>query len=94
MSIPLLARRHSRSSSANIPKIPTGGWFPLLVGFVLRRPDDHVASRPPTRRRTASAVAERPIEAVVDEAIAERRRPRRRARAVYMFKDAGWRRRR
>ena len=32
--------------AANIPKIPHGGWFPLLVALVLVDPDDDVAPRP------------------------------------------------
>jgi KUP system potassium uptake protein len=72
---------------ANIPKIPTGGWFPLVVGFVLviqmttwRRGRQLVAAR--IRR------GERPIREVVEEAVASgyRRVP---GTAVYLFKDAG-----
>ncbi len=36
--------------AANVPKIPHGGWFPLVVGFAPRDPDDDVAQGSPTRR--------------------------------------------
>jgi KUP system potassium uptake protein len=73
--------------AANIPKIPTGGWFPLVVGFGLviqmttwRKGRQLVAAR--IRR------GERPMREVVDEAIAANvaRVP---GTAVYMFKDEG-----
>ena len=73
--------------AANIPKIPTGGWFPLLVGFGLviqmttwRKGRQLVAAR--IRR------GERPMRDVVDEALAGHvaRVP---GLAVYMFKDEG-----
>jgi len=73
--------------SANIPKIPHGGWFPLLVGFGLviqmttwRKGRQLVAAR--IRR------GERPMREVVEEAIA-RRVVRVEGVAVYMFKDEG-----
>ncbi len=73
--------------SANIPKIVTGGWFPLVVGLLL-------VTLMTTWRRGRQLVAERihrgerPIEAVVHEAEAVdvERVP---GIAVYMFKDAG-----
>ncbi len=73
--------------SANIPKIVTGGWFPLIVGLVL-------VTLMTTWRRGRQLVAERihrgerPIEAVVHEAQADdvERVP---GTAVYMFKDVG-----
>jgi KUP system potassium uptake protein len=73
--------------AANVPKIPTGGWFPLLVGFGLviqmttwRRGRELVAAR--LRR------GERPMREVADEALAAHvaRVP---GTAVYLFKDAG-----
>jgi KUP system potassium uptake protein len=73
--------------SANIPKIVTGGWFPLAVGLVL-------VTLMTTWRQGRQLVAarihrgERPIEAVVHEAQADdvERVP---GTAVYMFKDVG-----
>ncbi len=73
--------------SANVPKIVTGGWFPLVVGLVL-------VTLMTTWRQGRQLVAdrihrgERPIEAVVHEAEAVdvERVP---GIAVYMFKDAG-----
>lgn len=73
--------------AANVPKIPTGGWFPLLVGLLLvvqmttwRRGRQLVAAR--IRR------AERPMREVADEALGSHvaRVP---GTAVYLFKDAG-----
>jgi KUP system potassium uptake protein len=68
--------------AANVPKIPTGGWFPLAVGFGLviqmttwRRGRELVAAR--IRR------GERPMKAL-DAHVA--RVP---GTAVYLFKDAG-----
>ena len=70
-----------------MPKIPHGGWFPLLVGFGLviqmttwRKGRQLVAAR--IRR------GERPMREVVDEAIAGdvARVP---GVAVYLFKDEG-----
>ena len=73
--------------SANVLKIPHGGWFPLLVGFGLviqmttwRKGRQLVAAR--IRR------GERPMREVVDEAIA-RGVARVPGVAVYMFKDEG-----
>ncbi len=73
--------------SANVPKIPTGGWFPLVVGLVLvlqmttwRKGRQLVAAR--IRR------GERPMSDVADEAIAARA-VRVEGVAVYMFKDEG-----
>ncbi len=73
--------------SANVPKIATGGWFPLVVGLLL-------VILMTTWRRGRQLVSERihrgerPIEVVVHEAAAEdvARVP---GIAVYMFKDAG-----
>ncbi len=73
--------------SANVPKIVTGGWFPLVVGLVL-------VTLMTTWRQGRQLVAERihrgerPIEAVVHEAQADdvERVP---GTAVYMFKDVG-----
>ncbi len=73
--------------SANLPKIVTGGWFPLVVGVIL-------VTLMTTWRRGRELVAdrihrgERPIEAVVHEAQAAdvERVP---GIAVYMFKDVG-----
>jgi KUP system potassium uptake protein len=72
---------------ANIPKIPAGGWFPLLVGVVLvvqmttwRKGRELVARR--IRR------AKQPMVEVADEAIAVgvHRSP---GIAVYLFKEPG-----
>jgi len=73
--------------SANLPKVVSGGWFPLVVGLLL-------VALMTTWRRGRQLVAarihrgERPIEAVVHEASADdvERVP---GVAVYMFKDAG-----
>jgi KUP system potassium uptake protein len=72
---------------ANIPKIPSGGWFPLLVGFGLviqmttwRKGRQLVAAR--IRR------GERPMRDVVTEAI-DAHVARVPGVAVYMFKDEG-----
>ena len=73
--------------AANIPKIPHGGWLPLLVGLVLviqmttwRRGRAIVAQHPPTRPGRT--------EQVVEEAVAEgaARVP---GTAIFMFKDPG-----
>ncbi len=73
--------------AANVPKIPHGGWFPLLVGLGLviqmttwRKGRQLVAAR--IRR------GERPMREVVDEALAGRT-VRVDGVAVYMFKDEG-----
>lgn len=73
--------------SANIVKVASGGWFPLLIGLIL-------VTLMTTWRRGRQLVAdrihrgERPIEAVIHEAVADdaARVP---GIAVYMFKDAG-----
>ena len=73
--------------SANLVKIVSGGWFPLLVGLIL-------VLLMTTWRRGRQLVAERihrgerPIEVVVHEAVVAdaARVP---GIAVYMFKDAG-----
>ncbi len=73
--------------SANVPKIVTGGWFPLVVGLAL-------VTLMTTWRRGRQLVAERihrgerPIDTVVHEAQAAdvERVP---GIAVYMFKDVG-----
>ena len=41
--------------AANVPKIPHGGWFPLVVGLGPRDPDDDVAARSRHRRPHAAA---------------------------------------
>ena len=73
--------------AANVPKIPTGGWFPLLVGTALviqmttwRRGRQLVAAR--IRR------GERPIGEVAQQALDDHvaQVP---GTAVYLFKDAG-----
>ena len=73
--------------AANVPKIPTGGWFPLAVGFGLviqmttwRRGRELVAAR--IRR------GERPMEEVGREAL-DAQVARVPGTAVYLFKDAG-----
>ena len=73
--------------TANLPKIPHGGWFPLLVGFGLviqmttwRKGRQLVAAR--IRR------GERPMREVVNEALASGV-ARVSGVAVYMFKDEG-----
>jgi KUP system potassium uptake protein len=72
--------------AANVPKIPDGGWFPLVVAFVLvvqmttwRRGRQLVAAR--LRR------AEIPLTTIV-ETIEQQGVPRVPGTAVYMFKDA------
>jgi KUP system potassium uptake protein len=73
--------------AANLPKIPSGGWFPLLVGLAL-------VTQMTTWRKGRQLVAarirrgERPMREVVDEALAAHvaRVP---GVAVYLFKDAG-----
>ena len=72
--------------ASNVPKIPSGGWFPLLVGFGLviqmttwRKGRQLVANR--IRR------GERPMHEVAAEAIEGMSRVR--GVAVYMFKDEG-----
>ena len=71
--------------AANVPKIPHGGWFPLVVALGLlvqmatwRRGRDLVAAR--IRR------GERPIKAVLDECSDVVRVD---GTAVFLFKDAG-----
>jgi KUP system potassium uptake protein len=74
--------------AANIPKIPEGGWLPLLVGLVLVvqmttwRHGRAIVARTVQRahRRTTEVVAEAVADGVV-------RVP---GIAVYMFKDAGY----
>ena len=73
--------------AANVPKIPDGGWFPLVVAFVLvvqmttwRRGRQLVAAR--VRR------AEIPLDQIV-KTIRERTVPRVPGTAVYLFKDVG-----
>ncbi len=73
--------------AANIPKIPHGGWFPLLVGFGL-------VIQMTTWRKGRQLVAERirrgqrPMQEVADEAI-EAHVARVPGVAVYLFKDEG-----
>ncbi|MFN5605856.1 MAG: potassium transporter Kup [Actinomycetes bacterium] len=70
---------------ANIPKIPHGGWFPLLVAIVL-------LAQMTTWRRGRQLVAarihrgERPIVEVLDEHVDVARVA---GTAVFMFKDLG-----
>ncbi|MEY2401026.1 MAG: system potassium uptake protein, partial [Ilumatobacteraceae bacterium] len=71
--------------AANVPKIPHGGWFPLLVALVLlvqmatwRRGRDLVAQR--IQR------GERPIEEVLEETSGVSRVA---GTAVFLFKDLG-----
>jgi KUP system potassium uptake protein len=73
--------------AANVPKIPTGGWFPLAVGVALvvqmttwRKGRQLVAAR--IRR------GERPMKDVGREAL-ESHVARVPGTAVYLFKDAG-----
>jgi KUP system potassium uptake protein len=73
--------------AANVPKIPTGGWFPLAVGLGLviqmttwRRGRELVAAR--IRR------GERPMKEVGQEAL-DAQVARVPGTAVYLFKDAG-----
>jgi KUP system potassium uptake protein len=73
--------------AANVPKIPTGGWFPLLVGFGLvvqmttwRKGRQLVAAR--IRR------GERPMSAVIAD-LEKSPVARVPGVAVYLFKDAG-----
>ena len=71
--------------SANVVKIPDGGWFPLLIGAALM-------IQMATWRRGRQLVAERihrgerPIDEVLDEAGAVTKVP---GTAVFMFKDLG-----
>ena len=73
--------------AANIPKIPAGGWMPLLVGIVLvtqmttwRRGRELVAQR--------LAASNRPLRAVMDD-VAAHDLPRVPGTAVYLFRDHG-----
>ncbi len=73
--------------SANVPKIPTGGWFPLLVGTALvilmttwRRGRQLVAERIKRGRRPMADVARELLEQHVTRVPGT---------AVYLFKDAG-----
>jgi KUP system potassium uptake protein len=73
--------------AANVPKIPSGGWFPLLVGFALviqmttwRKGRQLIAAR--IRR------GERPIADTVREAI-DSGVSRVEGVAIYLFKDEG-----
>ncbi len=71
--------------AANVPKIPDGGWFPLLIAVGL-------LVQMATWRRGRQLVAarihrgERPIAAVLDEATDVKRVE---GTAVFMFKDLG-----
>jgi len=69
--------------AANIPKIPAGGWFPLLVGLVLlvqmatwRQGRQLVAARLQRGERAASAV----LDELDDVAVVE-------GTAIFLFKD-------
>jgi KUP system potassium uptake protein len=70
---------------ANVPKIPDGGWFPLMIAVGL-------LVQMATWRRGRQLVAarihrgERPIAAVLDEAMDVKRVD---GTAVFMFKDLG-----
>lgn len=73
--------------AANIPKIPSGGWFPLLVGFVLvmgmttwRRGRQLVAARIRRGERAITDLVADPL--FVDAAEVD-------GSAVYLFKDPG-----
>jgi KUP system potassium uptake protein len=74
--------------TANVPKIPAGGWLPLLVGLIL-------VIQMTTWRRGRAIVArtlqrgQRPTAQVVTEAVADGvvRVP---GTAIYMFKDPGF----
>ena len=73
--------------AANVPKIPDGGWLPLIVGLAL-------VIQMTTWRRGRAIVARtlergrRRTEQVVDDAVADcvARVP---GTAIYMFKDPG-----
>ncbi|WP_206537646.1 potassium transporter Kup [Ilumatobacter nonamiensis] len=73
--------------SANIPKIPAGGWLPLLVGFVL-------VAQMTTWRRGRALVNERlrasfrPLDAVLAD-VKSNSLPRVPGTAVYLFRDHG-----
>jgi KUP system potassium uptake protein len=73
--------------SANVPKIPAGGWLPLLVGIGL-------VAQMTTWRRGRQLVAERlnesdrPLVEVMDE-VAAKQLPRVRGTAIYLFRDHG-----
>jgi KUP system potassium uptake protein len=73
--------------AANVPKIPTGGWFPLLVGVAL-------VAQMTTWRRGRQLVARRirrgetPIKQFAEAAVGDGV-TRVRGTAVYLFKDAG-----
>ena len=71
---------------ANIPKIPHGGWFPLLVAFGLVIQMTHVAARAASWWPPASIAASAPITDVLDEYSDVVRVP---GSAVFMFKDLG-----
>lgn len=71
--------------AANIPKIPAGGWFPILVAAGLlvqmatwRRGRQLVAARIRRAERTVPELLEESVDAVAVEGT-----------AVFMFKDAG-----
>ena len=72
--------------AANVPKIPAGGWFPLLVGCVL-------ALQMTTWRRGRELVTERlragdrPLASVLDDAAPSLQRAP--GTAVYLFRDHG-----
>ena len=77
--------------SANVPKIPDGGWLPVVVGLVLvvqmttwRRGREIVArmrrAESPTERRRRGGDSPRGGPGP--------------GTAVFLFKDPGWRRRR
>jgi KUP system potassium uptake protein len=71
--------------AANIPKIPDGGWFPILVGLVLlvqmatwRRGRELVAARIRRGERSAVEVFDEHADAVAVP-----------GSAIFLFKDAG-----
>jgi KUP system potassium uptake protein len=73
--------------AANVPKIPAGGWFPLLVGFGLviqmttwRKGRQLVAARIRRGEQPMSEVAARAIDSKLAQVPGT---------AVYLFKDAG-----
>ena len=74
--------------AANVPKIPDGGWFPLLVGLIL-------VTQMTTWRRGRAIVARlvhrgaRPTDNVIDDVVMAGGVARVPGTAIYMFKDAG-----
>ena len=71
--------------AGNIPKIPAGGWFPLLIAFSLLA---QMATWRKGRQLVAARIrrGERPIAEVLDEMASVKRVP---GTAVFLFKDLG-----